>query len=254
MGGVAIKKKKKKNAKHIDYLITVNDSLANILGNYFKLKTPPVVIRNIPETQNFTTSSNIIRQKFNIDNKTKTLLFVGMSFFLRTLNLELVIKEFRNKENTALVFIGGEGGDTNEIKKIIDNEGIKNIYFHKTIKPTDIVEYVSSCDIGLVPTWNKKDLSYWYALDNKLFDYINGEIPVLATQQPEYKNIVEKYQIGICVNPDTKNAYFKGFNQILNNYDFYKQNVINAKKILNWNNEKKKLLDLYYFINKIYRD
>ena len=46
-----------------------------------------------------------------------------------------------------------------------------NIYFHPAVKPAEICSYLSGADVGLVPTWNKHNLSYWYALDNKLFEY-----------------------------------------------------------------------------------
>ncbi len=120
-----------------------------------------------------------------------------------------------------------------------------NIYFHDKIAPSDISSYLQSADIGLVPTWNKKDLSYWYALDNKLFEYINAGIPILATQQPEYKNIIDGYECGVCVNPDVENSYLNGFNTILSDYERFFNNVKKANKELNWENERNKLIDFY---------
>jgi hypothetical protein len=92
-----------------------------------------------------------------------------------------------------------------------------------------------------VPTWNKKDLSYWYALDNKLFDYVLAQIPILATVQPEYQKIISQYKIGICINPDEKNAYLNGFDQVLANN--YSEPLKAALEILNWDQEKLKLKD-----------
>ena len=106
-------------------------------------------------------------------------------------------------------------------------------------------EYLCDCDAGLVPTWNKKDLSYWYSLDNKLFSYLMAEIPLLATAQPEYKMIVEKYSVGVCVNPDEPNAYINGFREILIKADELQRNIRVAKSELNWEVESKKLLEMY---------
>jgi glycosyltransferase involved in cell wall biosynthesis len=78
-----------------------------------------------------------------------------------------------------------------------------------------------------------------------LFEYTIAEIPVLATQQPEYLIILNQYQNGIYVNPDEKGAYLNGFKSILANYPNYKEKAIAAKQEINWNAEKKKLVDLY---------
>ena len=142
----------------------------------------------------------------------------------------------------------------NENKKLVERwaigQGYENIYFHPLLKPDDIPVYLASCDIGLVPTWNKKNLSYWYALDNKLCEYMMSEIPILATQQPEYIKMVDAYKIGVCVNPDVPNAYFNGLQEILQNYLYYKDNLVKAKEENNWEFESKKLLHLYSEILK----
>lgn len=88
-------------------------------------------------------------------------------------------------------------------------------------------------------------MSYWLGLENKLFHYVMAELPILASAQPEHREIIEKYKIGVCVNADQPNAYYNGFLDLEKNHDEYKSNVVKAKKILKWENEREKLLDLY---------
>ena len=238
-------KEKRFGIKYADYLITVNDSLAEILSKYFKMETPTVVIRNIPEYEDVEERSTILRDEFNIPTSTKILTFIGANIYTRTLNLEQIIDEFGNRENAALIFIAGKKAGRAALEQYVKDRKYTNIYFRNTVKPTDINYYLSSSDAGLVPTWNKKDLSYWLALDNKLFHYITAEIPVLSTQQPEYKKIVDAYKVGICVNPDTKDAYYNGFLEILKRKDEWGENIKKAKKILQWDNEKQVLIKFY---------
>ena len=72
-----------------------------------------------------------------------------------------------------------------------------------------------------------------------------SEIPILATQQPEYVKIVEGYNIGICVNPDQSNAYLNGLKDILKNHETYSYSFKKAKDELNWETEKLKLINFY---------
>ncbi len=238
-------RREKRNSRYIDYCITVCDSLADNLWKYFKLRERPLVVRNIPQFTEIKSKSNILREYFNIPKQTKILVFIGIHIYPKTLNLEQVIDEVKNKENLALVFITTFNEGKSAIENYAVSVGAENVYFHQAIHPAEIPNYLSSADVGLVPTWNKKDLSYWYALDNKLFEYMIAEIPVLATQQPEYVNIVDRYRIGICVNPDRPESYIDGCYQLLNNYSFYLNNIIKTKQVLHWGSEEKKFLYFY---------
>lgn len=238
--------REKKNAKKIDFLITVNQSIADDLCRYFQIdKTKIAVVRNTPETSSLQGRSDILRNIFDISDITKILVFIGANIYLNSLNIEQVFEEFGNKENTAIVVIATFNDHSDQVRRYVHNKGFNNIYFHNKIKAEEISAYLSSADVGLVPTWNKHDLSYWYALDNKLFEYIQASLPVLATAQPEYKLIVEKYSCGICINPDQKNAYYEGFEKIMTNKEFYVNNSKNAAAQLNWGLEKNGLLKLY---------
>lgn len=241
--------REKINSKHIDYLITVNNSLAKDLKKHFNIKSPPCVIRNIPELQN-PVKNNILREKFKLSDNTKILVYIGANVYPKTINIEQVIEELCNKKDVAIVIIAKKNNFQKSVNDFCISIGAKNIYFHDIILPEKINKYLSSADIGIVPTWNKKNLSYWYGLDNKLFEYLMAEIPILATQQPEYINIIEKYNVGLCINPEIKNSFWEGFQTVISDREKYKENLIKAKSQLNWDVEKKMLIKFYQSILK----
>ncbi len=239
-------KREKRNSKYIDFLITVNKSLSDYLTSYFKLGDKCIVIRNMPEVSNGQErDGTILRDIFNIPKENKILVFIGANIYARTLNLEQVLNEFGNIEKTSLIFITSLNTNALPIQEMVRNNGYANVFFHDLIEPDKIPLFLSSADVGLVSTWNKKKLSYWYALDNKLFEYINAELPVLATKQPEYQLVIEGSNCGVCVDPDEQGAYLKGFNSILAKYDFYKNATMSAKSKLNWEQEEKVLVQFY---------
>jgi glycosyltransferase involved in cell wall biosynthesis len=238
--------REKKDARAIDYFITVNESLRRLLTAHFKLNDPGITLRNVPEIESDDVQrSNIIRSKFNIPDHHKILVFIGSNVYPKILNVEQVMDEVCVKKDLSFVFICADNANKKKVEEYALSKKYSNVYFHPLLKTTEINAYLSSCDIGLVPTWNKDNLSYWYALDNKLFEYMMAEIPILATIQPEYKLMVEDHNIGICVNPDEKNAYLLGLNQIIDQYDFYTSNMKAAKAKNNWEIESKKLIELY---------
>ncbi len=236
--------REKRNGRLADYLLTVNQSLSDILFDYFRAKEKPVIIRNAPELEEIKNSVDL-KSMYNIPASDKLLVFIGAHIYARTHNHEQVIDEIGNKEGLHLLYITSFDKGCQDVQDYVNANKIRNVHFHPAVKPAEITSYLSGADIGLVPTWNKTNLSYWYALDNKLFEYTIAEIPVLATQQPEYMNILNHYKNGVCVNPDERGAYLQGMNEILADYQNFKARAIAAKQEINWNAERKKLVDLY---------
>lgn len=232
-------------AKKADAMITVNNSLANILKKYFALKYDLTVLRNLTEKAHVSGEVIDFRQIFNITPTQKILVFIGSNLFLHTRNLAQAILELGNVPDLALVFIGSDNQYRKETEDFTRLHNIQNIFFHDTIPFAEIPRYLGGADAGLVPTWNKSSKSYWFALDNKIFDYIMAGIPILGTQQPEYINIIEGYKIGICVNPDIPGDFLRGFNQLMERKTEFLDNIPHAREVLNWDSEKLKLVELY---------
>jgi glycosyltransferase involved in cell wall biosynthesis len=92
-------------------------------------------------------------------------------------------------------------------------------------------------------------LNYYFALPNKLFDYINHQIPVLVSPFPEMRRIVEDYEIGFIDKSSSAKELADQINSILNlpvsDIEKIQANCQEAREILNWQEEEKILLELY---------
>jgi glycosyltransferase involved in cell wall biosynthesis len=238
-------RRERRDAFCVDFVITVNDSLADDLRKHFGRSERPLVLRNAPRFAPPPARSQRLRERFGIPEDQRILVFVRSRLHTGTLNLERVLEEFRPRQDVALVFISRDPLAGNEVKAYAERRGCANAHFHEAIPPAEVVATLASADVGLVPTWNRHDLSYWYALDNKLFDYLAAGLPILATAQPEYRRLVEGYGVGVCVNPDEPDAYVRGFDAVLGNEPAFRRAVQKARQELCWEAEEPRLLDLY---------
>jgi glycosyltransferase involved in cell wall biosynthesis len=93
-----------------------------------------------------------------------------------------------------------------------------------------------------------KGLNQYYSLANKFFDYIHAGLPQVCMNYPEYKRINDTYQVALFINDLKPETIARAINNLITNDVLYKQlqeNCLKARAFLNWQQEEKKLLDIY---------
>jgi len=82
---------------------------------------------------------------------------------------------------------------------------------------------------------------------NKLFNYVSAGLPIITFDIPASSWIVKRYNIGRVV--DRKLESFKeGIVDIVSRYEYYKNNVKNARKDLAFSSQVNRLLELYELV------
>jgi len=134
------------------------------------------------------------------------------------------------------------------LKKMVTDLSLQNkVLFVPRQTPQNLSGYTANADIGL--TIDKDtNINYRFSLPNKLFDYIYAGVPILATPLVEIKNIIEKYEIGLFIeNHDPKHIAEK-IGEMLSDEKqlaLFKENTKKAAAELNWENEKKSLVEIF---------
>jgi len=108
------------------------------------------------------------------------------------------------------------------------------------------MEYTRQSFLGLI--FEKINVSdeHRFSLPNKFFDYLHAGIPVLSTQAPEIKKIIEKFDVGDFIGSfDPKEIAQKiiSITKDERTYERWKLNTVNASQQLNWQNEEKILIE-----------
>lgn len=92
-------------------------------------------------------------------------------------------------------------------------------------------------------------VNYLDALPVKMFEYMSAGIPVIASNFPLWKEIVEENQCGICVDPLNPVDVARAIDTLVGNPELAEKMGRNGRLAVeekyNWSNEEKKLLQLY---------
>jgi glycosyltransferase involved in cell wall biosynthesis len=198
------------------------------------------VIRNVPLPKPVNTS---IKTPDFLPDK-KFVLYQGA--LNKGRGLELVIDAFEYIEGFVLL-IAGDGDISMQLKdRIISKKLEQKVVMCGKIPFDDLYALTTKAALGISIEENL-GLNYCYALPNKLFDYIQAHIPVLVSDLPEMKKIVEDYDIGeVLISRDPEKVAAQIQAMIVSpKRGIWIKNLKKASEELNWEKEKTKLLDLF---------
>src|SRR5699024_5258893 len=111
----------------------------------------------------------------------------------------------------------------------------------------DLPSYTKQAYLGFQVLQNV-NLNHYTASSNKLFEYIMANVPVISCDFPEIKKIVDNEKIGLSIDASNEQKIASAVNKLINDVElrnYFSDNCEKAKIKYNWNNEEKKLLDIY---------
>jgi glycosyltransferase involved in cell wall biosynthesis len=230
-------------------MYTVNESIANLYRKKYGREVS--VVRNVPDIidpvifQSHETKV-VQRKKLGLPITKSIVVMQGAGINIDR-GAEEAVEAMRYLKGVVLLVIGG-GDVLHLLKNLVQKYALNGcVIFYDKMPYEKLLQYTSASDIGL--TLDKDtNINYKYSLPNKLFDYINSGIPVLATQLPEVQKIIDKYEIGMFVNnhnPEHIADKIKEMLTLEERIDKWKNNLVIASQELNWKKESAVLLNIF---------
>ncbi len=218
---------------HLTRTLTVCESIADWYKQHYGIDMK--VVRNVPYLRPETDAIPL-----PVDKSKKIILYQGALNTGR--GLEWVIDAMPQIEN-AVLYIIGDGDLREQLKQQVEKLRLSDrVIFHGKVNAEDLHRYTPSADLGLCLLENK-GRSYFFALPNRIFDYLHAGVPVLATPFPEIKKIVETHQTGVLTDDHSPAKLASLINKILKEgypTEHFKQLAVQFC----WEKEKSKLLEL----------
>jgi len=125
--------------------------------------------------------------------------------------------------------------------------GYNNVHYMGVLEREQIVSVTKKSSMGFVTLLNTPNDMMAYPI--KMFEYMAAGIPVIASDFPVYKEIVEGNKCGICVNPYDVDAIYSAIVKIRENQDYANELGKNGRmaimKKYNWESQIKKILECY---------
>ena len=118
-------------------------------------------------------------------------------------SLDFVINSIANVEDGSIHFLFiGDGAMKKKIVDIAKTLKLKNVTFLDPITKEDVPKYLSVCDVSLAPL--KKEDNFKSVIPSKIFEASAMQKPTLLGVEGQAKEIIEKYNAGICFEPENE--------------------------------------------------
>jgi glycosyltransferase involved in cell wall biosynthesis len=238
--------------KKCAFNIMVNDSIANEVQKIHKLKERPIVVRNMPNYWVIDDDICVKRRKeiceyLQVSMDTFIVMYHGGVMRSRGIEALLTLLQ-ENKSVVAVVLGDGETSYLDKLRQMAKQLQVSDrVLFHEAVQVDVLWQYIGAVDVGMI-TIPPVTKSYYFMLPNKFFENIQSLTPMICSNFPEVSKIVNKYDIGMLVNPENINEIIDAVEKMQTNKDMYnkfKSNLKRAKEELCWENEREVVKEAY---------
>jgi glycosyltransferase involved in cell wall biosynthesis len=148
----------------------------------------------------------------------------------------------------AVLVIAGHGDVIPQLRQRAQAEPFRSrVVFFPRLPYNRLMGITAACHLGL--TLDKDtNINYRFSLPNKLFDYLRAGIPVLASDLPEVRRIVETHHTGWLVPSVEPHVLAEKVQHIMAHPEAYqtlRSALPKASEALNWEHESR-VLDAFY--------
>jgi glycosyltransferase involved in cell wall biosynthesis/ubiquinone/menaquinone biosynthesis C-methylase UbiE len=239
-------KHEKKLIKEVNHVFAVNESIAKLMQKRYKISKPTVLLNSL-EYYNKSSQKNILlHEKLSLSEDKKILLFQGGFSYNR--NLENLIKAFRyvRSKDVNLVLLG-RGDIESELRAIAQKYTLlgTRVHFLAAVPQHELLKYTCSATMGIIP-YPHVDLNSYYCTPNKLFEFIQAEVPIIANKSPELIYFVEKQNFGINMPMKSSRQIARAIDKAFSSgkYGLWKANIKLKKHYFSWNQEEEKYISV----------
>lgn len=158
-----------------------------------------------------------------------------------------MVQAINSTQSEAKLVLAGDFSDKNLEQSVMEIEGWEKVNFLGYVGRNEIKNTLASSIAGLVVLHPTR--SYLDSLPVKMFEYMCAGIPVIASEFPLWRSIVNDAQCGVCVDPLKPHEIAKAIDYFVNNPDkarvMGEQGRAAVLEKYNWSIEENKLLNFY---------
>lgn len=224
--------------KHANLVFAVNESIAQEMAKRYQIDQPIVLTNAIDPHPDFDPNAryDLLREKLQLPATRRILLLQGGFAPNRNLNELVAAMAHVRTPDVDLVMMGfGDYGQ--KLQSTGHRLGLinKRVHFLPAVPQSELLQHSASADMGIIP-YPHVDLNSYYCTPNKLFEFIQAGLPIIANDSPELRRFVANEGFGLIHSMESPRqiaqSIDKAFQQLPQSN--WRQQLLNARNSFAW--------------------
>jgi glycosyltransferase involved in cell wall biosynthesis len=183
-------------SRRVDAMLTVSGGIARWYRDAYGIPLPEVV-RNVPERPAVRPVPVDWRGALRVPDDALLFLFLGALAPQR--GIEQLLEAFASPGVRHHLLCIGYGPLAEAVRAA--GAACPRIHYRDAVPPSEVLRHAAGADVGVTMTMDTC-LSHHWSLPNKLFEAIMAGLPVLVSDLPEIRNVVEAHDAGWITRVD----------------------------------------------------
>ena len=224
-------------------VITVSDGIAHRLSELYRLRRPPIVLRNVPEVDARAGRPAGLRGRLGIGTAS---LVLHQGALAPRRGCEALVEAVATLRDTHVVFLGDPWpGYEGAIQRVAEAHGIAGrVHFVPSVPVEELLDHTREADVG-VSLLSDDCENHRLALPNKVFEYIAAGVPVVVSELPELRRLITEHGVGSVVDSRDSAALAEALESELTDRYARADALERAAARLSWAEEKHRLVEAY---------
>ena len=229
------------SARFFDAIIVATPS---IYERFKRVNKTTIMVRNFPSCKEFAPPDDDIPWDSRID----AVAYIGLISVERGIREIVRSLGLANHKRPVRLILGGKF-ETEKLEQEIRSMPEFPLVDYKGFMSREGMSHIFSCiKAGLVIFHPQPH--HYDAYPNKFFEYMSAGIPIIASDFPNWRSIIEEAQCGLLVDPTSPQALAKAIDHILSHSEEAEAMGMRGRKLIEekyiWEQEEEKLVNLYH--------
>lgn len=235
--------------RHIDYKIVVPQSLekfyidAGVSGKTFVCVPNGVDLKEFDEV----TTDRSIWKTLGLDSQKKVILYTG--HFYAWKGVFTLLRAAALLPQSQVVLIGGTHEDQKKVQSFVQEHSLSNVTLHSFVTHDQIIRYIKSADVVVLPNSAQQERSEKYTTPLKLFEYMASGVPIVASDIMSFRPYLKQGKNALFCTPDDPQALAQAVEKLLDDQAFGQklgEQAQNEVKAYTWQTRVKKICSFLF--------
>jgi glycosyltransferase involved in cell wall biosynthesis len=225
------------SARCADAVVTISD---HIRDWYLEMGLDPKSVVTARDGVDFEVYSNLAemsaaRDRLGIESDAAVAVYTGHFFPWK--GVDTLVEAARClPERWRIFVVGGIEPDLGRVRDLAGAEGRIEVVGH--LPARDAAFYLAAADVAVLPNSGQAEISAKYTSPLKLFEYLASGTPVVASDVPAVREVVESGHSALLVEPDDPGALAAGLQRVVSDEKLRETITLGALEIArqySWN-------------------